>query len=426
MEQKNLVASLFLKNGEAVTGYDTAKSAGDVRHLVKLYNDSGLDKLLIFDLSDEDEEHEVNINIIKELNRMLEIPVCGGGNISRLEDIKKLLYAGCAQVMLNSSKSITAQLAEDGCKRFGKEKMALSVQNVDLFFKHRETIEANISELYVIKEDIVDTISNVTDIPYTVMQDTYNLERWVSLLQKTQTRGVCGTCLNEEDTDIMKIKMELSQNGIKTEQFESSMKWSSFKTDSQGLVPVIVQDYQSLEVLMLAYMNQEAYEATIASGRMTYYSRSREELWTKGETSGHYQYLKSLKLDCDNDTILAKISQVGAACHTGSYSCFFQELVKKDYLEKNTLRVFENVYSVIDERKQYPKEGSYTNYLFDKGLDKILKKIGEEATEIVIASKNPNPEEIKYEISDFLYHTMVLMVEKGITWEDIARELSER
>ena len=173
-------------------------------------------------------------------------------------------------------------------------------------------------------------------------------------------------------------------------------------------------------------MNEEAFDHTIKTGRMAYYSRSRKEQWTKGETSGHYQYVKSLTLDCDKDTILAKVSQVGAACHTGNPTCFFTELIKKEYLSKNPLKVFEEVYNVIADRKENPKEGSYTNYLFDKGIDKILKKVGEEATEIVIAAKNPEPEEIKYEISDFLYHMMVLMVETGITWEEVVEELSQR
>ena len=126
------------------------------------------------------------------------------------------------------------------------------------------------------------------------------------------------------------------------------------------------------------------------------------------------------------DTILAKVSQVGAACHTGNRSCFFHEIHKKEYEETNPLKVLESVMSVIKDRKVHPKEGSYTNYLFEKGVDKILKKLGEEATEIVIAAKNPNPNEIKYEISDFLYHMMVLMVEKGVSWEEILEELARR
>ena len=177
---------------------------------------------------------------------------------------------------------------------------------------------------------------------------------------------------------------------------------------------------------MLAYMNEESFRKTLETGKMTYWSRSRQELWTKGLTSGHLQYVKSLTLDCDNDTILAKVSQIGAACHTGNRTCFFQELVKKEYDDTNPLRVFEDVFAVIKDRKIHPKEGSYTNYLFDKGIDKILKKVGEECTEIIIAAKNPDKEEIKYEISDFLYHAMVLMVEKGVTWEEITNELARR
>ena len=178
---------------------------------------------------------------------------------------------------------------------------------------------------------------------------------------------------------------------------------------------------------MLAYMNEEAFRLTLERGMMTYFSRSRQSLWLKGETSGHYQYVKSLSIDCDNDTILAKVHQIGAACHTGNSSCFYRTLAqKKDVKETNPLKVFEEVYQVILDRKAHPKEGSYTNYLFDKGIDKILKKCGEEAAEIIIAAKNPDPEEIKYEISDFLYHVMVLMAEKGVTWEDITGELANR
>jgi phosphoribosyl-ATP pyrophosphohydrolase/phosphoribosyl-AMP cyclohydrolase len=136
--------------------------------------------------------------------------------------------------------------------------------------------------------------------------------------------------------------------------------------------------------------------------------------------------VKELRIDCDNDTLLAKVSQVGAACHTGNRSCFYRSIMKKEYDETNPLKVFEDVFAVIEDRKVHPKEGSYTNYLFEKGIDKILKKVGEEATEIIIAAKNPDPEEIKYEISDFLYHVMVLMAEKGVSWEDITEELARR
>ena len=177
---------------------------------------------------------------------------------------------------------------------------------------------------------------------------------------------------------------------------------------------------------MLAYMNEMSFKKTLETGRMTYFSRSRRSLWVKGETSGHFQYVKELRIDCDNDTILAKVAQIGAACHTGNRSCFYRTLAKTPYDDTNPLHVFQDVYDVIEDRKKHPKEGSYTNYLFDKGIDKILKKVGEENTEIIIAAKNPDPEEIKYEVSDYLYHLMVLMVERGVTWDDITAELARR
>ena len=206
----------------------------------------------------------------------------------------------------------------------------------------------------------------------------------------------------------------------------SALPWESFRLNEQGLLPVIVQDYKTGEVLMMAYMNRESFQKTLDSGRMTYWSRSRQQLWVKGETSGHYQYVKELAIDCDRDTMLARVSQIGAACHTGNRTCFFQKLAEKDYDDTNPLSVFQNVYDVIQDRKIHPREGSYTNYLFEKGIDKILKKVGEECTEIVIAAKNPDKEELKYEISDFLYHVMVLMAEKGVTWDEITRELARR
>ena len=391
-----------------------------------MYNDSGIDKILIYDLSTEDEEHELNIHTIKELNRLLEIPLCAGGNINRLEDVKKLIYAGCKEVILNGSKPSTAQLAMEASKPFGKEKIIISLKNVDYIFKHQKELQESVHEILVMNQEILDSVENLTDIIYLVEQNELDMDKLTTLLKRDNVRGICGEFINDLETDIMKLKTELSRNGIKMDNFDPAISWENLKKNSDGLIPVIVQDYTTNDVLMCAYMNEEAFHATINCGKMTYYSRSRQELWMKGETSGHIQYVKELTADCDFDTILAKVSQVGVACHTGNQSCFFNEIVKIEYIEKNPLEVFETVYNIIEDRKNNPKEGSYTNYLFDKGIDKILKKVGEECTEIVIAAKNPDPEEIKYEISDFLYHVMVLMVEKGVTWEEITQELAQR
>lgn len=427
MEQKNIVSVIYLKNGNAVRGInDFTIVYENVIELAKLYNDSGIDKIMIFDLSADDEEHERNIHVIKNINRNIEIKVCAGGNINRMEDIKKFFYAGCLQVILNGSKTNAFELAQEASKRFGKDRILASVNNVDFIFKNQSGISENFHELLVLNKNVIDAIESMTDIPYVVKLDSFNYEEIFSILKRNNVRGISGDIISFPDMDVMEMKSQLSASGIKMDNFEPALKWKDLKKNSDGMVPVIVQDYRTDEVLMLAYMNEEAFYATINSGKMTYFSRSRQELWKKGTTSGHIQYVKSLTADCDYDTILAKVSQIGAACHTGNTSCFFNEIVKKEYIEKNPLKVFEDVYSIIMDRKEHPKEGSYTNYLFDKGLDKILKKCGEECTEIVIAAKNPNPEEIKYEISDFLYHMMILMAEKGITWEDVTLELSQR
>lgn len=426
MEQKNIVATLYLKNGKAVRSFEDHTEIEDVFDLCRLYNDSGIDKIIIFDLSTDDDEHEKNINTIKIINRNISIKVCAGGNINRIEDVKKLLYVGCLQVIINGSKPGSVELADEASERYGKDRILVSVSTVDFLYKHQKGLEDKIHELLVLNMDIMDAIENITSVPYVVQLPEFNYELIAEMLKRNTIRGIAGDFINDPNTDIMKLKSRLSTEGIKMDNFAPDLKWSDLKLNSDGMVPVIVQDYRTDEVLMLAYMNEEAFNTTIHIGKMTYYSRSRNELWTKGLTSGHIQYVKSLTADCDYDTILAKVSQVGVACHTGNRSCFFNNIVKKEYLEKNPLKIFEDIYANISSRKETPKEGSYTNYLLDQGIDKILKKLGEECTEIVIAAKNPAEDEIKYEISDLLYHLMVLMVEKGVTWEDITSELAQR
>lgn len=431
MVQRKLVPYLFIKNGAAVTNFggDEKMGDGDACRIAKAFSDHGADEILIFDLSDGDEEHEQSLGVIKEISRIIDIPMVGGGNIKRMEDVKKLIYAGCRKVFLNYDKETNIKLTGEVSGKFGKDKIAVCIKDWKKAEENAETIASLTSEILFL------AFSKTTDLAQAQKQsvpvlpvffEEENVESFLSYLGQENVSGVSLKAFSKEDTDFMDLKYKAKEEGICVNTFESSMKFEEFKLNSDGLIPVIVQDYKTEEVLMMAYMNREAFEMTIRTGRMTYFSRSRQELWIKGMTSGHFQYVKQLLIDCDQDTILAKVAQVGAACHTGNRSCFYRELVKKEYYEKNPMKVFENVYGVIEDRKKHPKEGSYTNYLFDKGIDKILKKVGEEATEIVIAAKNPNPEEIKYEISDFLYHVMVLMCEKGVTWEDITKELADR
>lgn len=196
----------------------------------------------------------------------------------------------------------------------------------------------------------------------------------------------------------------------------------NIKFDSSGLVPVITQDFFTKEVLILSYMNEEALNKTLEEKQLYYFSRSRKELWKKGETSGNTQELMSLKFDCDSDALLAIVKQKGPACHTGQTSCFHSTLLG-DNVDSN---IFNKLYTLIESRKKDPIEGSYTNYLLDKGREKILKKVGEESSEIIIASMAENKPELIYEIADFVYHAMVLMVNDNITLSEVLSELESR
>jgi phosphoribosyl-ATP pyrophosphohydrolase/phosphoribosyl-AMP cyclohydrolase len=204
------------------------------------------------------------------------------------------------------------------------------------------------------------------------------------------------------------------------------MNLAEIKFDANGLIPAVIQDSETLQVLMVAYMNREALEQTIAKGRTVFWSRSRKKLWEKGETSGNYQHVQEIAYDCDGDTLLIKVNKDGPACHTGEESCFYRWLYKQDGAGSSGEKVLKSLYATILDRKQNPKEGSYTCYLFAKGVDKIGKKIGEEAAEVIIASKNESKEELVYEIADLCYHTMVMMAEKGVAIEDIRQELKKR
>lgn len=427
MDYKMMIPCIYMNTGKAVTGFGqkTLFGDGDLLKLAREYGNTGADELLVFDFSSNDAEHDEAIGWIKKIVQAAEVPVIGAGNVKRMEDVKKLLYAGCHKAVLNFSKESNVAILEEVSSKFGKEKILVSIFMMAEYENHQELIEEYAGGILCL-EGLQEEIRSKTKIPVLLHTNTLGKEEIFQLLKEDRIDGISGRTISQLELDRMELKKECRQQGIRVNTFESPVSWEEFRLNKDGMIPVIVQDYKTDQVLMMAYMNKEAFYTTLETGKMTYWSRSRNELWVKGLTSGHYQYVKSISLDCDNDTLLAKVSQVGAACHTGNKSCFYKELVKKPYDDTNPLRVFQEVYDVIMDRKIHPKEGSYTNYLFDKGIDKILKKVGEECTEIVIAAKNPDKEEIKYEISDFLYHVMVLMAEKGVTWEDITGELARR
>lgn len=397
---KKIVPVLFLKDKEVFSDKKCCTKVQDDLSPVEIclrLEAAGADEFLIMDLSYDDASHDAAISVIRDIGRETDLPLNVGGSIKRVEDVKKYLYAGARRAVLDAAVEADIAMMTEVANRFGSEKLGVLVTD--------ENFDTETADLCA--ENGISALFGSNFDGFYANSDFY--------LTKA-----------DMNIDYNAIKASLREKGYETVSFTASIPFSEFKLNGDGLIPVIVQDYKTDEVLMLAYMNEEAFDNTLRTGLMTYYSRSRREQWVKGETSGHYQYVKSLDIDCDNDTLLAKVKQLGAACHTGNYSCFYRNLAAKDYAKTNPLKVFKDVMSVIEDRKVHPKEGSYTNYLFDKGIDKILKKCGEEAAEIIIAAKNPDPEEIIYEISDFLYHVMVLMSLKGVTWEEITAELSKR
>ena len=202
------------------------------------------------------------------------------------------------------------------------------------------------------------------------------------------------------------------------------------KFDEKGLITAIDQDKKTKEVLMVAYMNEETLKQTVETKKATFWSRSRQEVWVKGETSGNYLNVDEIRVDCDGDALILMVNPDGPACHTGERSCFYRRIsdnkVSEDKKEYDAAYVLNELVEVAQDRKENPQPGSYTNYLFDKGEDKILKKVGEEAAEVVIAGKNRSVDEISYETADLMYHLSVMLVDNGMTWQDVYRELEKR
>ncbi len=427
IEQKDIIVTLFLKDGGLVKDFHDHSPAGDPEELIRTYNDCGVDKIILYDLSDDDREQQKNLQVIKKITLISELPVYAGGNINSMDDMRRILYSGCNKVVLNSLKEQTEKFAREGAQRFGADRMALSLFSVDVFFKQKASVEEYISEIIVLDERLAGTMSDVTDMPYSILVNEVTREEICRVLTADENiKGISCKVFSEHPELVSDIKNYLKEQGIRTNHLTATMEWSDLTADANGLIPVVTQDYQTNEVLMLAYMNEEAFYNTLETGKMTYYSRSRKSLWLKGETSGNYQYVKSLVVDCDRDSILAKVSQIGAACHTGNHSCFHTDLATDEYRQRNLFEVLDNTYNTILERKNDPKTGSYTSYLFGKGLEGIVKKVGDETLDLIFASMSFDIENTKFQAADLVYHLMVLMAEVDITWEDVLEELLVR
>ncbi len=419
-----------------IASIDAENEARDtILEMVADYDDSGVDMLYIYNFSKSGKDRDDFISTLRLVRDRTDLPFMAGVYVDRLEDVKKAYYSGASKIVIDMEKISDPELLSQAVTKIGKENVWACV-NFGCDYKEETIHEIGQTCLKYIAAGIYGIMAKHIQITPKILKylnenycpviirDALERNSITSLMELPNVEAIATSFYAGKN--VFGVKKSLREQGYPVYMTESTVNFFDLKKNEQGLVPVVVQDYKTNQVLMLAYMNEEAYVRTIETGRMTYWSRSRNELWIKGDTSGHYQFVKSISVDCDSDTLLAKVKQIGAACHTGNYSCFYTDVFKRDFESEDISDVFEKVMGVILDRKKNPKEGSYTNYLFDKGIDKILKKCGEEATEIVIAAKNPDHEELRYEIADFMYHVMVLMAETGLSWTDIARELASR
>lgn len=426
MQKKSVVATLYLKNGVAVKGENDFTTVGDALDLCKYYNDNGFDKIIILDLFENDIEQEKNIRVIKQINKQIDIKVCAGNLETQASDVKKYLYAGCVEVIFNGQKPTSLSAAIEVSKNYSKDIVVVGANSVDFIFKQKDVMNRCFHEIVLKNTELIELVENTTSIPYIVCLEEIDIDNIIKILHHGNVRGICVDSFYNKKIDIMDLKNRLAKNHIKMDNYEPELHWNDLKKNSDQMVPVIVQDYRNDDVLMLAYMNEEAFNATISSGKMTYWSRSRNELWVKGLTSGHFQYVKSLTADCDFDTILAKVSQIGAACHTGNRTCFFNNIIQKEYVEKNPIKALDSLYDSIKDFRDNASDRVENELLLDGGTDEILQNVGEKFINILLSYKTIDQTDFKIEMSDFLYKIMILMVEKGVTWEDIIKEMSPK
>ena len=373
MSYKRLIPCIFIKDGKAVRWIDDPTVVSkDVIELAKYYSDHGADELIVLDLSDSDEEHDETITLMKRINRVIRIPMIAGGNIRRQEDIKKILYTGAKRAMLNFSKPDSVKLIEDAAKRFGKEKLAVSLNDFDALFKHQHLIQDYSSEIVFMHRLDLNSIMNVTDVPCVIITDTEEESELFKILKCPGVRGLSGRYVSRTDIDCVAFKDKCTEEGIKMTSFESMMEFSQFKTNDQGLIPVIVQHYKTQEILMLAYMNEESFYETIKTGKMTYFSRSRQKLWVKGETSGHFQYVKSLTIDCDLDTLLAKSDIISIHAPLNEHTEGLMDKAAFAKMKKTCIFLNLGRGPIVDEQALY--NALVRNQIAAAGLDVLCKE----------------------------------------------------
>ncbi|MGI6695552.1 MAG: bifunctional phosphoribosyl-AMP cyclohydrolase/phosphoribosyl-ATP diphosphatase HisIE [Christensenellales bacterium] len=452
MKNKSIYACMDIKNGRVVKGVrfsDIQEISDDPVLLAQKYENDGADYLVFYDIGATVDNKGIFYDKIEEILKSVSIPLIVGGGIRTLSDCDRLYDLGVRHFSINSAAVKNPGLLKEVSEKYGSGSLILSVDvkrvdgayhvflgagKEDMGLDAKEWIEKAVglgAGTIVINSIDTDGMKAGYDIEMLVfLAEDVNCdivasggagktEDFVEVFQKNKkvTGALAASIFHYNLVSIKEIKEQLKKT--------TDINIDNLKYDERGLIPAIVVDANNNDVLMLAYMNKESLALSIEKRLTHFYSRSRQSLWLKGETSGNYQHIVKIVADCDKDTLLICVDKDGPACHTGAESCFFNTLYENEDIEDNGFSL-DNLYDLILGRKTNPGEKSYTSYLFREGRDKILKKIGEESTEVVIAAKGDSKKETIYEMADLLYHSLVLMADMGIEIADILNELKGR
>ena len=426
MTYKRLIPCLLISDGKVVTWFDdrTLLSEDPVA-LAKRYAYKGADELLLFDLSETPKEHEMALRIIRRINRETPIPSIAGGNINDADDVRKYLEAGCKRVMLNFTKETGASLAEKASSLYGAKRIAASLNDFDTLFKQQHCIEKCVSELIFMQKLDLNSVRNLSDKPAIIVTDDLNEENLIEILQDTAVRGISARKMTLKDFDLQAFKETCIKSEIKMSAFESKMEFSEFAVNASGLLPVILQNAKTTEVMQLAFMNEAAFTQTLKTGNIFLYDPETKDVYP-GKGTAKDAHVVGILVSEDKKSLLVRVNPITPKPLENFLGRYYEPIVGSELDEGNPLQVLESLYGTIRARKELPVEGSYTNYLFDKGIDQILVKFGSEIMELIVAAKNPDTEEITNEMADMLYMIMVLMAEKNLTWEDIIQVVKDR
>lgn len=450
MEKKLIIPCLDVKDGRVVKGiyFENLRDVGDPVEFGKHYEEQGADELVYLDINATVEGRKTFTHIVEKIAKEIHIPFTVGGGIASLEDAERLFSVGADKVSINSAAVANPDVINQISGKYGKERLVIAIDGVEkdgkwfvtthggnkvsdkeLIAWARECEERGAGSLLFTSKthdgtktgypcDIFAQLKSAVSIPIIASGGAGSIDDIAEVLTSGKAdAALAASIFHFGEITIPQLKADLTRRGIKVNRLP--LKYSDFNLgkNSDGLLPCVVQDAQTLKVLMVAYMNEEAFEQTLSTGKATFYSRERKALWTKGETSGNFIEVVDMYADCDSDTLLIMGKPSGPACHQGTTSCFSTSEAE------GFIRRLE---TVIQGRHAEMPDNHYTTYLFNKGVNRIAQKVGEEAVETVIEAIDGNKERYLYEASDLIYHLLVLNEQMGFTIDDMEHELLSR